>query len=81
MKIGDLKLIDHPKGRETMVGWMVKVKEGIGTIRRFLVQAPSEGLPEWLIAIEFSHPQEMLGKQMGYKPEEIAILGEGELPE
>lgn len=82
MNIGDIRLIDHPRGREAMIGWMVRVKEGIGTIRRFFLEAPSKGkLPGWYIAVEFSYPQEMLGKHLGYQPEEVVVLGIGETPE
>ena len=74
-KLSDIRLVDHPKGRDAMIGWAVRVPEGVGTIQNFVVKVDDNDEPQRLVAIDFFDPPKMINKPQGYRPDEIDILG------
>lgn len=52
MAITDIRLIDHPKGREAMIGWLVSTAYGDGIIRAFLLAKPHQSESYWVVKVE-----------------------------
>lgn len=72
MKLNEITMVAHPSGRMAMMGWRVKITEGVGTILKFYSGEPELDTdtgkkklpPQWVAVILMESPQDVLGQQI-----------------